>query len=114
MRGTAPFSGACVNAVAGFATLGGFLFLTTLYLQNVRSLNALHAGLWLLPMAVMTFLCAPLSGHLAAARPAWWVIAGCGAAVLVVGWFTASGRTPPRSAPDAVTSAAPVAPVSSS
>ncbi|MFJ3641824.1 MFS transporter [Streptomyces sp. NPDC090108] len=63
-----PFSGATVIAVAAFAALGGFLFMSTLYLQNVRGLSAMHAGLWMLPMAVPTFLCAPLSGRLVAAR----------------------------------------------
>ncbi|MFD7300321.1 MFS transporter [Streptomyces pharetrae] len=65
---SAPFSGATVIAVAAFAALGGFLFLSTLYLQNVRGLDALHAGLWMLPMAVPTFLCAPLSGRLVGSR----------------------------------------------
>ncbi|MYR40921.1 MFS transporter [Streptomyces sp. SID5910] len=63
-----PFSGATVTAVSAFAALGGFLFLSTLYLQNVRGLSALHAGLWMLPMAVPTFLCAPLSGRLVGSR----------------------------------------------
>ncbi|MFE2046999.1 MFS transporter [Streptomyces sp. NPDC059459] len=63
-----PFSGATVTAVTAFAALGGFLFLSTLYLQNVRGLSALHAGLWMLPMAVPTFLCAPLSGRLVGSR----------------------------------------------
>ncbi|MFJ8144434.1 MFS transporter [Streptomyces sp. NPDC096048] len=65
---SAPFSGATVIAVSAFAALGGFLFLSTLYLQNVRGLSALHAGLWMLPMAVPTFLCAPLSGRLVGTR----------------------------------------------
>lgn len=65
---SAPFSGATVIAVSAFAALGGFLFLTTLYLQNVRGLSALEAGLWMLPMAVPTFLCAPLSGRLVGSR----------------------------------------------
>jgi MFS family permease len=65
---SAPFSGATVIAVSAFAALGGFLFLSTLYLQNVRGLNALHAGLWMLPMALPTFLCAPLSGRLVGTR----------------------------------------------
>ncbi len=30
----------------------------------MRGLDALHAGLWMLPMAVPMFLCAPLSGRL--------------------------------------------------
>ncbi|MDQ0777388.1 EmrB/QacA subfamily drug resistance transporter [Streptomyces aurantiacus] len=63
-----PFSGATVVAVSAFAALGGFLFLSTLYLQNVRGLSALHAGLWMLPMAAMTFVCAPLSGRLVGSR----------------------------------------------
>ncbi len=63
-----PFSGATVTAISAFAALGGFLFLSTLYLQNVRGLSALHAGLWMLPMAVPTFLCAPLSGRLVGSR----------------------------------------------
>ncbi len=65
---SAPFSGATVIAISAFAALGGFLFLSTLYLQNVRGLSALEAGLWMLPMAVPTFLCAPLSGRLVGSR----------------------------------------------
>ncbi|MFF8318706.1 MFS transporter [Streptomyces bobili] len=65
---SAPFSGATVIAVSAFAALGGFLFLSTLYLQNVRGLDALHAGLWMLPMALPTFLCAPLAGRLVGSR----------------------------------------------
>ncbi|MHC3473342.1 MFS transporter [Streptomyces sp. 7R007] len=65
---SAPFSGATVIATSAFAALGGFLFLSTLYLQNVRGLDALHAGLWMLPTAVPIFLCAPLSGRLVGSR----------------------------------------------
>ncbi|MGP4083900.1 MFS transporter [Streptomyces sp. KR55] len=63
---SAPFSGATVIAISAFASLGGFLFLSTLYLQNVRGLDALHAGLWMLPMAAPTLVCAPLAGRLLA------------------------------------------------
>ncbi|MEU9134953.1 MFS transporter [Streptomyces sp. NPDC048404] len=63
-----PFSGATVIAVSAFAALSGFLFLSTLYLQNVRGLNALHAGLWMLPMAFLCFVCAPVSGRLVGSR----------------------------------------------
>ena len=63
-----PFSGATAIAISAFASLGGFLFLSTLYLQNVRGLNALHAGLWMLPIAVPIMLCAPLSGSLVGNR----------------------------------------------
>ncbi|MFD7402352.1 MFS transporter [Streptomyces sp. NPDC059866] len=63
---SAPFSGATVIAIGAFASLGGFLFLSTLYLQHVRGLDALHAGLWMLPMAAPTLVCAPLAGRLLA------------------------------------------------
>ncbi len=63
-----PFSGATLIAVCAFAALGGFLFLNTLYLQEVRGYSALHAGLYTLPMAAMTVLLAPLSGRIVAAR----------------------------------------------
>ncbi|MEV6728625.1 MULTISPECIES: MFS transporter [unclassified Streptomyces] len=65
---SAPFSGATVIAISAFAALSGFLFLNTLYLQDVRGLSALDAGLYMLPMALMTFLCAPLSGRLVGNR----------------------------------------------
>ncbi|MFE0178920.1 MFS transporter [Streptomyces sp. NPDC059002] len=65
---SAPFSGATAIAICAFASLGGFLFLSTLYLQDVRGLDALHAGLWMLPMAAMTLVCAPLSGRLVGSR----------------------------------------------
>ncbi|MCQ8188286.1 MFS transporter [Streptomyces rugosispiralis] len=65
---SAPFSGATVIAVAAFAGLGGFLFVSSLYLQDVRRLDPLHAGLFMLPMAVMALLTAPLSGRMVASR----------------------------------------------
>jgi hypothetical protein len=60
---SAQFSGATLTAVCAFAALGGFLFLNTLYLQDVRGFSALHAGLYLLPMAAMIVVFAPLSGR---------------------------------------------------
>ncbi|MGR6919129.1 MFS transporter [[Actinomadura] parvosata] len=61
---SAPFTGATVIAVCAFAALAGFLFVNTLYLQDVLGLSALHAGLYTLPMAGLTVLCAPLSGRI--------------------------------------------------
>jgi EmrB/QacA subfamily drug resistance transporter len=63
-----PFSGATVIAVCAFGALGGFLFLNSIYLQDVRGLSALHAGLYTLPMAAMTAIIAPLSGRIVGAR----------------------------------------------
>jgi EmrB/QacA subfamily drug resistance transporter len=63
-----PFAGATVIAVSAFAALGGFLFLNTLYLQNDRGLSALDAGLYMVPMALMCLVFAPLSGRLVGTR----------------------------------------------
>jgi EmrB/QacA subfamily drug resistance transporter len=65
---SAPFSGATLIAVSAFAALSGFLLLNTLYLQDVRGYSALEAGLYTVPMAVMTIFFAPLSGRIVGAR----------------------------------------------
>ena len=61
-----PFAGANLTAVCAIAAMAGFLFLSSLYLQDVRGLSALQAGLMLLPMPVVMALCAPLAGRLVA------------------------------------------------
>src|SRR5579871_6716265 len=38
-----PFAGATLTAVCAIAAMAGFLFLSTLYLQDVRGLSALQA-----------------------------------------------------------------------
>ncbi|MER6572185.1 DHA2 family efflux MFS transporter permease subunit [Streptomyces sp. NPDC001093] len=65
---SAPFSGATATAVLAFGALGGFLFANTLYLQRVVGLSALGTGLHLLPMAVLTLVCPPLSGRIVGSR----------------------------------------------
>lgn len=65
---SAPFCGATVIAVCAFGAFSGFLFMNTLYLQDVRGLSALQAGLCTLPLAVMTMVFAPLSGRLVGSR----------------------------------------------
>ena len=59
-----PFTSSIVISVAALAAFGGFLFLNTLYLQEVRDLTPIRAGLATLPMAVMTVIAAPISGRL--------------------------------------------------
>jgi len=61
-----PFSGATLTAVSAMSALGGFLFLTTLYLQDVRGYRPLFAGLFLLPMAAAMAVGAPLAGRMLA------------------------------------------------
>lgn len=63
-----PFSAAVLCAILGFAAQGGFLYLNTLYLQSVRGLTPLQAGLMTLPMAAATAICAPISGRLVGSR----------------------------------------------
>jgi EmrB/QacA subfamily drug resistance transporter len=80
---SAPFSGATLIAVSGFAALAGFLFLNSLYLQEARGFSALHAGLLTLPMAAMTVIFAPVSGWIVGNRGPRvpLVIAGSGLAI---------------------------------
>ncbi|GAA4950731.1 MFS transporter [Actinoplanes utahensis] len=91
------FSGATVIAVCAFAALGGFLFLNTLYLQEIRGLSALHAGLYTLPMAAMTIIASPLSGRLVASRGTRLPlhIAGTSMALGLLPLTQASAATPP-------------------
>jgi EmrB/QacA subfamily drug resistance transporter len=90
---SAPFSGASAIAVCMFAAIGGFLFLNTLYLQDVRGLSPFHAGLYTLPMAGMTFLFAPISGRMLGhfgARPSLLL----GGAAVLIGALMLTGLTP--------------------
>jgi EmrB/QacA subfamily drug resistance transporter len=95
---SAPFAGASAIAVCVSAALGGFLFMNTLYLQDVRALSPLHAGLYLLPTATMMVVFAPVSGRLVGrfgARPS--MVAG-GLAVLASGLML-TGLAPDTSVP---------------
>jgi len=87
-----PFSGATVIAVSAFAAFSGFLFLNTLYLQDVRGLSALDAGLLTLPMAAMTIIVSPLSGALVGRRGARLPLMAAGVA-LTVGSLMLTGLT---------------------
>ncbi|HEY3956054.1 MAG TPA: MFS transporter [Streptosporangiaceae bacterium] len=82
---SAPFSGATAAAVSAFAALGGFLFLNTLYLQDVRGFSPLVSGLYLLPMAATLAVCAPLSGRIVASRGARFPMVTAGIALIVGG-----------------------------
>jgi EmrB/QacA subfamily drug resistance transporter len=78
-----PFSGATLTAVSAFAAFSGFLFLNTLYLQDVRGLSPLDAGLYTLPMAAMAVLASPISGALVGRRGPRLplVVSGCALAI---------------------------------
>jgi EmrB/QacA subfamily drug resistance transporter len=91
-----PFSGAAAIAIAAFAALGGFLFLNTLYLQEVRGLSPLQAGLDLLPMATMAMVLPPISGRIVGTRGARipLVIAGLGLTASCAMLAQVNGTTP--------------------
>ncbi len=80
---SAPFSGATVIAVCAFGAFSGFLFLNSLYLQEVRGFSALEAGFTVLPMALMTIIFAPLSGRLVAAGRTRLALLGAGTAMTI-------------------------------
>jgi EmrB/QacA subfamily drug resistance transporter len=63
-----PFAAATVIAVAAFTAFSGFLFLNTLYLQDVRGLSPVSAGLCTLPLAAMTVVFSPIAGRVVGAR----------------------------------------------
>jgi EmrB/QacA subfamily drug resistance transporter len=79
-----PFSGATLTAVSAMSALGGFLFLITLYLQDVRGYRPLIAGLFLLPMAAAMAVSAPLAGRMLARS-------GARAPLLIAGTGIAAG-----------------------
>src|SRR4051794_5775141 len=63
-----PFASSISMSVAAFAGFGGFMFLSTLYLQDVRGLSPLHAGLATLPTAATIVVASPLSGRIVGRR----------------------------------------------
>ncbi|WP_285480250.1 MFS transporter [Amycolatopsis sp. NBRC 101858] len=63
-----PFSGANTISIVMTAGLSGFLFLNTLYLQDIRGLSPLHAGLMVVPLALGQAVSANLAGRLVASR----------------------------------------------
>jgi EmrB/QacA subfamily drug resistance transporter len=88
-----PFAGSVVTAISAFAALGGFLFLATLYLQDVRGLSALNAGLHMLPMAVAMAVAAVGSSRILARWGGRLPMMGAGAALAVGGILLAGIST---------------------
>src|SRR5258708_18566456 len=114
--GSLPFSGAAVTAITAMAAFAGFLFLITLYLQEVRGYRPLIAGLFLLPMAAAMAVSAPICGRvlarrgprlplliaragitpgglllvfITAASPVWYVLLSCLVLGVGMGWVNA-------------------------
>lgn len=67
--------GAALTGLCYFA-LFGLLFFLTLYLQNLRGLDPVAAGAWLLPVTTVVILSAPLGGALTGRFGPRWPAAG--------------------------------------
>jgi EmrB/QacA subfamily drug resistance transporter len=95
---SAPFAGAVLTAISAFAALGGFLFLATLYLQDVRGMSALYAGLHMVPMAAVMAVGAVASSRMLARRGGRLPTLVAGAAIaaggLLLSGITTSWSTP--------------------
>jgi DHA2 family methylenomycin A resistance protein-like MFS transporter len=73
-----PFFGPNLVAFVMNSTFNGTLFVTMLYLQDVRGYSPLQAGAAVLPLAAPLVVLAPVSGRLTAARgPRTAVVTGC-------------------------------------
>jgi EmrB/QacA subfamily drug resistance transporter len=56
------FTGACLMGTCGIAALAGAGFLSSLYLQDARSMSAIHAALAIWPLPAAMAASAPLAG----------------------------------------------------
>lgn len=59
-----PFTSAIATAVLAFAAQGAFIFVTALYLQEVRGFSPFVAGLHTLPLGLAMLVASPISGRL--------------------------------------------------
>lgn len=62
------FSAAILMAMFALCGFGAFLFVTTQYLQDVRGMTALAAGLCLLPVGVLVLVLSPRTGRVVGTR----------------------------------------------
>lgn len=87
-----PFGSAILMAFAALCAFGAFLFVTTLYLQEVRGMSALEAGLCVLPVGLLIVLLSPRTGRYVGAHGprlpllvSGTALAAAGAVSLVIG-----------------------------
>jgi EmrB/QacA subfamily drug resistance transporter len=70
------FTGAQIVAFALSASMFAMFLYITLYLQNVLRLSPLEAGVRVLPITFLSFLCAPIAGKLSAHMPVRVLLGG--------------------------------------
>ncbi|HEX3749860.1 MAG TPA: MFS transporter [Streptosporangiaceae bacterium] len=87
-----PFSAAILMALWALCAFGAFLFVTTQYLQDVRGMSALTAGLCLIPVGVLVLVLSPRTGRTVGARGPRRPLVVAGAALALGGaasvWLT--------------------------
>jgi EmrB/QacA subfamily drug resistance transporter len=80
-----PFSAAILLAIFGMCAFGAFLFMTTQYLQDVRGMSALTAGLCLLPVGLLIVVLSRLTGRLVGTSGARVPLVVSGSALVLSG-----------------------------
>src|SRR5256885_12377804 len=66
----------CTVAIVAMGEFGA-VFIISIFLQTVKGLTAINAGLTFLPMAISVFICAPIAGILATRfGPKWLITTG--------------------------------------
>ncbi|WP_438489457.1 MFS transporter [Streptomyces sp. S186] len=80
-----PFTGALAMAVCALSGFGAFLFVTTQYLQDVRGMSALAAGLCLLPVGALVIVLSPFTGRLVGKRGPRLPLVVAGSALALAG-----------------------------
>jgi EmrB/QacA subfamily drug resistance transporter len=86
------FTGVSVAAFALSASMFAMFLYLTLYIQNVLAFKPLDAGLRFLPLTLVSFVVAPISGRLSGRIPVR-ILLGLGLALVGTGLLTMSGLT---------------------
>ncbi len=93
-----PFASAILMALFALCSFGAFLFVTTQYLQNVRGMSALAAGVSLLPVGGLIIVLSPLTGRIVSVRGPRVPLVVAGAALALGGvaslWLDADTPLP--------------------
>ena len=74
--GRPAFTGACIAAFGISASIFASFLYMSLYIQNVLGYSPLQTGLRFLPLSLLAFVTAPISGKLSAYMPVRWLIGG--------------------------------------
>jgi EmrB/QacA subfamily drug resistance transporter len=87
------FSGASIAAFVLSASMFAMFLYLTLYIQNILGYSALESGLRFMPVTLLSFLVAPVSGKLAERLGVRWFLSG-GLALVGIGLLLMHGIRP--------------------